>query len=50
MAENRTVKVTLKAEVAAYVANMMRGAQANVGSRQVCDVGRVGHRSRSRSV
>lgn len=28
MAENRTVKVTLKAEVAAYVANMMRGAQA----------------------
>jgi tape measure domain-containing protein len=28
VAENRTVKVTLKAEVAAYVANMMRGAQA----------------------
>lgn len=28
MAENRTVKVTLKAEVASYVAQMMRGQQA----------------------
>lgn len=46
MAENRTVKVTLKAEVAAYVANMMRGAQAtsdlgNAASAAASDIDRA---------